>query len=754
MKKTVLVEGWDGYIGYALTLRLLEKGYNVIGIDNFSRRKNVKLMNSFSATDIHEPDERIDLLQDIGNFEHFTHDLHGDYDRLFNFLSKRVPDVVVNLAQQPSAPFSFRSRKDAVDTTHHNLIGTLNMLYFLKECAPESHIIQIGSMGEYDPAMGTDIPEGTFDLQLNGRIAKNVIFPRRPGSFYHACYSEDTEILTENGWISFDKLYNIHIGLNKKSTSINQKIYDLGDDTPRVATLNKNTGNLEYQRPTNVFIYEDVDEMIRIQNRSVDLLVTPNHKIFEYSNTTGDLSNWRLTEAQDLYGKSCVMKKSANYNKIDEDFILPECEVKINGTSSKIEPSKSIKKENWVRFLGWWLTEGSLYKNSIQISQHKEENFEDIKESIECLGINKKIQTNINEGKVVGFSIKSVQLSEYLKQFGLSKEKYIPREVLNNTSRENLRLLLETLIKGNGNGKIDERVSMFYTSSKRLSDDVQELCLKCGLSATINKRNETEYAISITNNDKTQFIMSESVNSDRETQMYSREYINGNVYCVEVPNSIVFVRRNGKSVWCGNSKVASTYYIDAACRWWGIRATDIMQGVVYGNWTPEIEKYKSHTRLDSDECFGTVVNRFIIQAMLNKPLTIFGDGLQSRGYLALNDSIQCLMLAIENPPTQGTYRTWNQLDEIWNIVAIAGEIKKIGKLYGLDVRSNNIVSPREERTDDFYYKPYVEKLINLGFEQTRTMEDEINFVFKTLLPIAKNELYPLENVIIPKITWK
>ncbi len=386
-KKTVVVIGCDGYIGHVLTLRLLENGYTVVGIDDFSRRDNVKEMESFSAVEIEDPEVRHNKFKKIGNFHFYNISIDWCREELFHALNQSVNiGTIVNLAQQPSAPFSMKSAGHAEDTTYNNLSGTVNVLYYMKEYTPKAHLIQIGSMGEYDHAAGTVIPEGTFDLTLGQHVAKNVIFPRRPGSFYHA------------------------------------------------------------------------------------------------------------------------------------------------------------------------------------------------------------------------------------------------------------------------------------------------------------------------------------------------------------------------------SKVASTYYIDAACRWWGLRATDIMQGVVFGNWTPEVIKYNSPTRLDSDECFGTVVNRFIIQAMLGEPMTVYGEGLQKRGYLSINDSVQCLMLAIEIEHTDG-YRTWNQLDKPWAVVEIAQEIKRVCQRYNINTAIQKIDTPRVERTDNFYYHVVTDKLKALGFQPTRDIKDETEYLITALGPVI-DDLYPLRNVVIPKITWK
>jgi len=391
--KDVIVLGCDGYIGHALTLRLLESGYRVIGVDDFQRRRHVQEMESFSAIEIEDQFFRHKKFKRIfgeDSFHFVELNIANDAGEMEYYLNEMTKNLfaVVNLAQQPSAPFSFKSQQHAIDTTDNNIIGTLNVLFWMKENAPDVQLIQIGSMGEYDHAAGTDIPEGTFNLEYKGRLATDVIFPRRPGSFYHA------------------------------------------------------------------------------------------------------------------------------------------------------------------------------------------------------------------------------------------------------------------------------------------------------------------------------------------------------------------------------SKVASTYHIDAACRWWGLAATDIMQGVVYGNWTPEIEKYGTPTRLDSDECFGTVVNRFTVQAIIGEPMTIYGDGGQKRGYLAINDSIQCLMLALELPPRKGTYRTWNQLDNTHSIGEIVHIVGNAAHKYGIKTASVNIPSPRVEKTESFYYKVYTEKLKALGFRPTRTMEQEVEYVIQTLAGPTVSELYPLSNVVMPEITWK
>ena len=381
--KTILLLGCDGYIGHAMTLRLLEEGYRVLGVDDFQRRDNVAEMFSFSAIDIQSPDERHDIFKSIGDFEFRNISIHLDYDALADFIQPYDIDTIINLAQQPSAPFSMKSRDHAIETLENNNNGTLNILYLMKEYCSNAHLVQIGTMGEYGTP-DVDIPEGTFDLEFRGRVAKDVLFPRCPASWYHA------------------------------------------------------------------------------------------------------------------------------------------------------------------------------------------------------------------------------------------------------------------------------------------------------------------------------------------------------------------------------SKVHSTYLIDAGYRWWDINATDIMQGVLYGNWTPEIEKYNSPTRLDSDESFGTAINRFTVQALVDMPMTAFGDGLQQRGYLSLNDSIQCLMLAVENPAVG--YRTWNQLDVIYTIMTLTEVVGAVCKKHDIETSVVNIQDPRIERTDLFHYQPDGDKLRALGFDPTRTVEADVDYIVSQLKD-CRDELYPLREVVMPEIWW-
>jgi UDP-sulfoquinovose synthase len=194
------------------------------------------------------------------------------------------------------------------------------------------------------------------------------------------------------------------------------------------------------------------------------------------------------------------------------------------------------------------------------------------------------------------------------------------------------------------------------------------------------------------------------------------------------------------------SKVHDTYNIIFACKNWGLTSTDIMQGVVFGladTYEPLL------TRFDYDEYFGTVINRFCAQAIIGHPLTVYGKGGQTRGFLTLNDSIQCLTIAIENPPEAGEYRTLNQFENIYTINRLADMVVKAGESLGLKVKISHLKRPRIE-LDEHYYNPTHRKLFDLGYEPTTDIQNEVTNLIKTLLPYRDRVI---EDVILPTTKW-
>ena len=184
---------------------------------------------------------------------------------------------------------------------------------------------------------------------------------------------------------------------------------------------------------------------------------------------------------------------------------------------------------------------------------------------------------------------------------------------------------------------------------------------------------------------------------------------------------------------------------------WDLAATDIMQGVVYGSRTDEMIHDSLRTRFDFDEAFGTVLNRFCVEAVIGQPLTVYGNGKQKRGFIDLADSIKCLTIAVENPPENGLYRVFNQLDEVYDIIQLAEYVVMIGRQFGLNVEVSPIPNPRKEK-EKHYYKVENEKLKKLGFQRTRTIEESLRIILQDLLE-QKAVLLKMRNVIPPKTIW-
>ena len=204
--------------------------------------------------------------------------------------------------------------------------------------------------------------------------------------------------------------------------------------------------------------------------------------------------------------------------------------------------------------------------------------------------------------------------------------------------------------------------------------------------------------------------------------------------------------------WYHWSKVHDSNNITFACKLWGLKSTDIMQGVVYGTRTNEIKDETNLTRFDFDEVFGTAINRYCAQAVIGHPLTVYGKGGQTRGFLALVDSIQCISLLLDNPPEQGEYRVINQFDEQYQVSELAQRVKAIGDKKGLNVEIQNVENPRVEK-EEHYYKVDHEHLKKLGFKATRHVDDEINIMLEDLNKF-KDRINEKKEAIVQVLKWR
>jgi UDP-sulfoquinovose synthase len=159
------------------------------------------------------------------------------------------------------------------------------------------------------------------------------------------------------------------------------------------------------------------------------------------------------------------------------------------------------------------------------------------------------------------------------------------------------------------------------------------------------------------------------------------------------------------------SKVHDSHNIMFACRIWGLRSTDLNQGVVYGQETDQtILHPELATRFDYDGVFGTVLNRFCVQAVAGHPLTVYGAGGQTRGMLNIRDTLACIELAVNNPPNEGEYRVFNQFTESFSVRELAD---KVADAFSGPVEISSVPNPRVEK-EEHYYRAAHTKLLDLG----------------------------------------
>jgi anaerobic ribonucleoside-triphosphate reductase len=336
------------------------------------------------------------------------------------------------------------------------------------------------------------------------------------------CYSEDTEVLTDKGWKLFSGL------------SIEDK----------VMTFNTITGASEFQTPIKYYKSYYEGDMYHFKSNCRDLLVTPNHRML-IEQRKG--KRYILKEAKDItYGADGYCRNS-----------IPHHSKWLSSSPARyrISETQDFDIYDFVAFLGLFLSEGSLnaYAEShnryiISISQVKEFNKLDIEALLTRLGV-KWCYNGCN------FRFSNKELYLYLKQFGTSYDRFIPRDILN-MSIDVLDVLRHWLIMGDGY-KTKEGYERYFTTSKRLKDDVMELYVKLGHKVSSWIHNE-EGNISVIRDREAIArqdcwgICAYSAIRGRLVKPLIEQY-KGLIYCVQVPNGTLMVRRGGKSEWCGNS---------------------------------------------------------------------------------------------------------------------------------------------------------------------------------------------------------
>lgn len=349
------------------------------------------------------------------------------------------------------------------------------------------------------------------------------------------CYDEQTEVLTDKGWKYWSEVTE------------EDSFYTLSQDK-----------KIEIQKPTQLFKKKYTGKMISFKTRNLDLLVTPNHNMLVENRKTGSLELMRADAYANNYYYYSIPKQGEWIGEDKPTITFSGIEYTkycFGNAYQTVSSTYTFDMKDWIAFLGIFLSEGWVYKGEkgsskdylIVISQKKEPNKTLIRELLRRMGI------SYNEkGVKNGFAIYDKTLYTYLKQFGYQKDRFIPREILS-LDRKYLEILYKWLMLGDGS--INKRgQETYYTNSETLANNVQELILKLGYGSGLKKKIRFHKA-------KEKFISIYEVTRHVKSKHYwiqnssKIDYVdyNGMIYCAEVPNHTLMVRRNGKATWCGNS---------------------------------------------------------------------------------------------------------------------------------------------------------------------------------------------------------
>lgn len=721
----IIVLGCDGYLGEPMALYLASKGHDVVGVDNYYKRQCEAACGVEPLLPIPPLAARFEAWVRGGGkpirFEVFDLQNHR---AVYDLMDREQPDAIIHFAEQPSAPYSMMGRYQAVETQVNNVVGTMNVLFAMQKHCPDAHLVKLGTMGEYGTP-NIEIEEGWIDLSHKGRTDR-MLYPKKPGSFYHACYDDQTEVLTESGWKRFADLI----------------------PGERIATRPRlDHKKMVYEAPTRILSYDYDGPIYRVKQRRLDIAVTPNHRMVTSYKRRDGSEAMRFEYAEDIHGKCNRYHVTAEWEGVEiETYTILEYKYLDGGHIPTTMPAVDIPMDAWLLFLGWYLAEGCISPktlgrkraNRICISQKPGAWSDQIEAA--CRVIAEKMNITYskyeNRDDLDSHWLFSTQLCQCLAQFGGSYEKFIPRQLLS-ASRRQLRILFDALMDGDGHWYEDDNChGVYHSNSKQLANDVQEIAIKLGLSANLSVCREKEYRVNICDTESAQ------VNQSDDTQNDWYEDYHGTVYCCEVPgDGIMLVRRNGKPVWCGNSKVHDSTNIEFACRAWGMRATDLNQGVVYG--TVEGWPNGTHTSFHYDAIFGTALNRFIAQAVVGEPITVYGGGDQTRGFLNIRDTLRCVELACENPADRGEFRVFNQFTEQFSVNMLARLVAN-----RLPTTIAHIDNPRVE-SEKHFYQAENSGLLQLGLQphllDGKVLDEMIEMVSRHKNRITKSNLRPYVN---------
>ncbi len=389
-----------------------------------------------------------------------------------------------------------------------------------------------------------------------------------------ACYSPDHQYLTDKGWVNVSEL------------TLEHKVASMID------------GCLVYQNPIKLHEYDYEGKMYHLQTNHMDLLVTPNHRMYHRANFTG--SKFQIKKAEEIHHKKYKMKKNVDEWNPDYSGDIPECLILnedktkithfkfngfINGNNKEIE-DYILDIDSWITIYGIYIAEGSVADYNVLISAYKPRVQEALDEVAKNAGV--IISKNLSKGERVAWSIRHTQIAKFLGKGVCAITKFL-HEWVWYFNREQCQKLVHSMCLGDG-GQMENGTWRYYTSSTQLADDFQRLCLHAGYSCnkllktvkgtrnlSLEKLNKSknpkcdkesysnaDYWVLTIITCQNEPIVNKNMVSETHPKfadyVYQDEWeeYKGKVYCCTMPDEkgIIYVRRNGKPVWCNNSRSA------------------------------------------------------------------------------------------------------------------------------------------------------------------------------------------------------
>ena len=363
------------------------------------------------------------------------------------------------------------------------------------------------------------------------------------------CYDAETEVLTSDGWKPWPEV----------------------DGTESFASLDPTTDELEFQEAEQHFVGDYDGPMYRVKSEQVDLLVTPEHRMWVRRHDTQAARRGEQTYGVErpaaISGKRVQYQKTAKWTGQESGFVELPCAVRSlvypdgrsNGKRTYAAISFPIRA--FAKFLGWYLAEGSLNRHQIVLYQNRGPQLEEISAVIRDLGLTAYSPPN-SQGQV---RTSNTPLRDFLASLGCkAHEKVIPA-LVHDWGPQTLRDFLTAFASGDGSTRKDGNHTVIYTTSRTMADDLQVLAIKAGWSANVRVDDRVGLKRVMPNgqeflNRRICFIVSlvktrvrPLVNHGLGKPHDQWQHYRGKVYCVKVPNGLLFVRRGGKPVVSGNT---------------------------------------------------------------------------------------------------------------------------------------------------------------------------------------------------------